>query len=59
MKGYFQCITKILYMKFVKDLKYSNVRPFVALSYREQVSRTATAEGSNPTWNEQLILQLR
>ena len=47
------------YVRFFADLKYSNVRPFIAVSYKDQFRRTMTAEGSNPTWNEQLILQVR
>ncbi|XP_054738715.1 coiled-coil and C2 domain-containing protein 2A [Anastrepha obliqua] len=44
---------------FVTQLyKYSNVRPFIALSYKDKFCRSLTVEGSNPTWNEQLILQL-
>ncbi|KAM7352847.1 coiled-coil and C2 domain containing 2A isoform 2-T2 [Cochliomyia hominivorax] len=42
----------------LQNLKYSNVRPFIAVSYKDKFCRTMTAEGSNPTWNEQLILQL-
>ncbi|XP_065358269.1 coiled-coil and C2 domain-containing protein 2A [Calliphora vicina] len=42
----------------LQNLKYSNVRPFIAVSYKDKFGRTMTAEGSNPTWNEQLILQL-
>lgn len=37
---------------------YSNVRPFVTLSYGQRLCRSRAAEGSNPTWNEQLQLQL-
>lgn len=37
---------------------YSNVRPFVTLSYGQRLCRSRTAEGSNPTWNEQLQLQI-
>ncbi|XP_036333674.1 coiled-coil and C2 domain-containing protein 2A isoform X1 [Rhagoletis pomonella] len=44
---------------FVSQLyKYSNVRPFIALSYKDKFCRSLTVEGSNPTWNEQLILEL-
>ncbi|XP_075153066.1 coiled-coil and C2 domain containing 2A isoform X2 [Haematobia irritans] len=42
----------------LQNLKYSNVRSFIAISYRDKFCRTMTAEGSNPTWNEQLILNL-
>ncbi|EDW74405.2 uncharacterized protein Dwil_GK21406 [Drosophila willistoni] len=41
-----------------QTLMYSNVRPFITLSYGQRLSRSRTAEGSNPTWNEQLQLQL-
>ena len=37
---------------------YSNVRPFITLSYGQRLCRSRTAEGSNPTWNEHLQLQL-
>lgn len=39
--------------------KYSNVRPFIVLSYKDKFCRSLTVEGSNPTWNEELILQFR
>lgn len=29
------------------------------MSYRDKLCRTLTVEGSNPTWNEQLVLQLK
>ncbi|XP_030559947.1 coiled-coil and C2 domain-containing protein 2A [Drosophila novamexicana] len=41
-----------------QTLMYSNVRPFITLSYGQRLCRSRTAEGSNPTWNEQLQLQL-
>ncbi|XP_017148123.1 coiled-coil and C2 domain-containing protein 2A isoform X1 [Drosophila miranda] len=41
-----------------QTLMYSNVRPFVSLSYGQRLSRSRSAEGSNPTWNEELQLQL-
>ncbi|XP_017094292.2 coiled-coil and C2 domain-containing protein 2A [Drosophila bipectinata] len=41
-----------------QTLMYSNVRPFVTLSYGQRLCRSRTAEGSNPTWNEQLQLQI-
>ncbi|CAD7012554.1 unnamed protein product [Ceratitis capitata] len=44
---------------FVSQIyKYSNVRPFIVLSYKDKFCRSLTVDGSNPTWNEQLILQL-
>ncbi|XP_058980735.1 coiled-coil and C2 domain-containing protein 2A [Musca domestica] len=42
----------------LQNLKYSNVRPFVTVNYKDKFSRTMTAEGSNPTWNEQLVIQI-
>lgn len=42
-----------------QTLMYSNVRPFVTLSYGQRLCRSRTAEGSNPTWNEQLQLQIQ
>ncbi|XP_061391395.1 coiled-coil and C2 domain-containing protein 2A-like, partial [Musca vetustissima] len=42
----------------LQNLKYSNVRPFVAVNYKDKFGRTMTAEGSNPTWNEQLVVQI-
>ncbi|XP_030387639.1 coiled-coil and C2 domain-containing protein 2A [Scaptodrosophila lebanonensis] len=41
-----------------QTLMYSNVRPFITLSYGQRLCRSSSAEGSNPTWNEQLQLQL-
>ncbi|TDG41758.1 hypothetical protein AWZ03_011831 [Drosophila navojoa] len=41
-----------------QTLMYSNVRPFITLSYGQRLCRSRTAEGSNPTWNEHLQLQL-
>ncbi|XP_055386260.1 coiled-coil and C2 domain-containing protein 2A [Condylostylus longicornis] len=41
-----------------QSLKYENVKPYVSISYKDKMVRTMTAEGSNPTWNEQLILQI-
>ncbi|CAD7089037.1 unnamed protein product, partial [Hermetia illucens] len=38
--------------------KPSNVRPYISMRCKEKVLRTMGAEGSNPTWNEQLVLQL-
>uniref|UniRef100_A0A1A9WZN6 C2 domain-containing protein n=1 Tax=Glossina brevipalpis TaxID=37001 RepID=A0A1A9WZN6_9MUSC len=43
---------------FRQHLKYSNVRPFIAVTYKDKLCRTLAAEGSNPTWNEQLTLSI-
>ncbi|KAJ6629951.1 Coiled-coil and C2 domain-containing protein 2A [Pseudolycoriella hygida] len=32
------------------------VNPFVVVQYKGKTMRTSTAEGSNPTWNEQMVL---
>uniref|UniRef100_A0A8B9EZV5 Coiled-coil and C2 domain containing 2A n=1 Tax=Amazona collaria TaxID=241587 RepID=A0A8B9EZV5_9PSIT len=36
-----------------------SVRPFVEVSFQRTVCRTTTAEGPNPTWNEELELPFR
>ncbi|XP_055855035.1 coiled-coil and C2 domain-containing protein 2A [Episyrphus balteatus] len=41
-----------------QTFKYSNVRPYVLASYMDKNSRTMTADGSSPTWNEHMILQV-
>uniref|UniRef100_A0A1B0CS86 C2 domain-containing protein n=1 Tax=Lutzomyia longipalpis TaxID=7200 RepID=A0A1B0CS86_LUTLO len=35
-----------------------NVRPYVVVSFKDKTARTSTAEGSNPTWNEQLQIPI-
>lgn len=45
-------------MFFQSAFKTINVRPYVSVAYRDKVVRTSTAEGSNPTWNEQLSLSI-
>lgn len=35
------------------------VQPFIEVSFKNQTSRTTTAEGSNPTWNQDLLLNVR
>ncbi|XP_049861590.1 coiled-coil and C2 domain-containing protein 2A [Schistocerca gregaria] len=35
------------------------VRPFVEVSFQDTVCRTTTAEGANPTWNQELQILLR
>ncbi|GAB0087582.1 Coiled-coil and C2 domain-containing protein 2A [Sergentomyia squamirostris] len=35
-----------------------NVRPYVVVLFKDKTARTATAEGSNPTWNEQLQIPI-
>jgi hypothetical protein len=37
---------------------YSTVRPFVEIWFQRNVARTTTALGSNPTWNQELELNL-
>uniref|UniRef100_A0A336K7A0 CSON004015 protein n=1 Tax=Culicoides sonorensis TaxID=179676 RepID=A0A336K7A0_CULSO len=39
-----------------KSIKGANVRPFVSISLKDKNVRTCTAEGFNPTWNEQLSI---
>ncbi|XP_055907018.1 coiled-coil and C2 domain-containing protein 2A [Eupeodes corollae] len=41
-----------------QTFKYSNVRPFVSATFMDKSARTMTADGSSPTWNEHLILQV-
>lgn len=36
----------------------SNVRPYITISIKDKVLRTSTADGTNPTWNEQLAISL-
>lgn len=36
----------------------STVTPYVIASFRHHSGRTTTAEGSNPTWNEQITLPI-
>lgn len=33
--------------------------PFVVVQYKGKTMRTSTAEGSNPTWNEQIVISSR
>lgn len=40
-------------------IKGSNVRPFVSISLKDKIVRTCTAEGFNPTWNEQLSITVK
>ncbi|XP_059610897.1 coiled-coil and C2 domain-containing protein 2A [Phlebotomus argentipes] len=35
-----------------------NVRPYVVILFKDKTARTSTAEGSNPTWNEQLQIPI-
>lgn len=35
------------------------VMPFVVVQYKGKTMRTSTAEGSNPTWNEQIVISTR
>ncbi|XP_050435842.1 coiled-coil and C2 domain-containing protein 2A isoform X2 [Adelges cooleyi] len=43
----------------IGDLAMVPVQPFVEMSFKNQTSRTTTAEGSNPTWNQDLKLTVR
>ncbi|XP_052864196.1 coiled-coil and C2 domain-containing protein 2A [Anopheles cruzii] len=40
------------------SFRSSNVRPYIAVSIKDRVLRTSTADGTAPTWNEQLELPL-
>jgi coiled-coil and C2 domain-containing protein 2A len=44
-----------------QDLRFSivPVRPFVEVSFQGVTVRTTTAEGANPTWNQDLQLPLK
>jgi len=41
------------------DIAMVPVQPFIEISFKNQTSRTTTAEGSNPTWNQDLQLIVR
>lgn len=41
------------------NFKTVSVRPYVAMSLKDKTVRTTTAEGTNPTFNEQLSLPLK
>ncbi|XP_039444394.1 coiled-coil and C2 domain-containing protein 2A [Culex pipiens pallens] len=40
------------------SFRASNVRPYITISIKDKVLRTSTADGTNPTWNEQLAISL-
>ncbi|XP_065088356.1 coiled-coil and C2 domain-containing protein 2A [Ochlerotatus camptorhynchus] len=40
------------------SIRASNVRPYITISIKDKVLRTSTADGTNPTWNEQLAIPL-
>lgn len=40
------------------NISYVPVRPFVEVSFRGQTKRTVTADGPNPTWNQDLCFSL-
>ncbi|XP_055593663.1 coiled-coil and C2 domain-containing protein 2A [Uranotaenia lowii] len=40
------------------SFRSSNVRPYITISIKDKVLRTSTADGTNPTWNEQLSIPL-
>lgn len=33
--------------------------PYVVVQYKGKIMRTSSAEGSNPTWNEQIVISAR
>lgn len=43
----------------IGDIAMIPVQPFIEISFNNQTSRTTTAEGSNPTWNQDLMLTVR
>ncbi|XP_055638462.1 coiled-coil and C2 domain-containing protein 2A isoform X2 [Toxorhynchites rutilus septentrionalis] len=40
------------------SFRASNVRPYITISIKDKILRTSTADGTNPTWNEQLTIPL-
>lgn len=40
------------------SFRASNVRPYITISIKDKILRTSTADGTNPTWNEQLAIPL-
>ncbi|XP_058815974.1 coiled-coil and C2 domain-containing protein 2A-like [Topomyia yanbarensis] len=40
------------------SIRTSNVRPYITISIKDKILRTSTADGTNPTWNEQLSIPL-
>lgn len=49
---------KISTVSSVVSQRLAVVNPYAVVSVRDKSIRTSTAEGSNPTWNEQLVLSL-
>lgn len=43
----------------IGDIAMIPVQPFIEISFKNHTSRTTTAEGSNPTWNQDLQLTVR
>lgn len=41
------------------DLSLVPVRPFVEVSFQNRKSRTTTAGGANPTWNQDLRIPVK
>lgn len=41
------------------ELPLIPVRPFVEVSFQGQRKRTTTAEGANPTWNQDLHIPVK
>lgn len=42
----------------ISAFRASNVRPYITVSIKDKIFRTSTADGTNPTWNEQLTIPL-
>lgn len=40
------------------NISYVPVRPFVEVTFKGQTKRTVTADGPNPTWNQDLHFSL-
>ncbi|XP_050537512.1 coiled-coil and C2 domain-containing protein 2A isoform X2 [Daktulosphaira vitifoliae] len=43
----------------IGDVAMVPVQPFIEITFKNYTSRTTTAEGSNPTWNQDLHLTVR
>lgn len=39
--------------------RHANVRPFVTATFKQKTLRTSTVDGSNPTWNEQIVIPIK
>ena len=57
MKDFLKNLAKIFLLTDSRNDSDSDVvRPFVEVSFQRHTQRTYTSQGSNPTWNQQLIL---